>query len=108
MVDKDDAFIVVDPPRKGVDRGTLNAILKSGIKNMVMISCDPATMARDVGILTGALQEKDGELKKCNIEELPKDSEYFKIKSVQPFDMFPQTRHVETLVCLSKKTEKHI
>lgn len=108
MVDKDDAFIVVDPPRKGVDRGTLNAILKSGIKNMVMISCDPATMARDVGILTGALQEKDGELKKCNIEELPQDSEYFKIKSVQPFDMFPQTRHVETLVCLSKKTEKHI
>lgn len=103
MIEKDDAFIVVDPPRKGVDRNTLNAVLKSGIKNMAMISCDPATMARDVGILTGALQEINGELKKIDAAALSENNEYFKIKSVQPFDMFPQTRHIESLVCLTRE-----
>ena len=63
-VDADQCFLVVDPPRKGVDRATLRAILKSGVKKMAMISCDPATMARDAGVLTGALTEIDGELRK--------------------------------------------
>lgn len=93
-------FLIVDPPRKGVDRATLRAILASGIENMAMISCDPATMARDIGLLTGALVETNGELKKASATET---GNYFHILSVQPFDMFPQTKHVETLVVLSKK-----
>lgn len=106
-VDKSETFLLVDPPRKGVDRGTLRAILASGIENMAMISCDPATMARDVGILTGALVETDGELKKNPYYESAQEG-CFSVQSVQPFDMFPQTKHVETLVVLSKKSEQGV
>lgn len=106
-VDADQCFLVVDPPRKGVDRATLRAILKSGVKKMAMISCDPATMARDAGILTGALTEIDGELRK-NPDYRKNGGGHFKIQCVQPFDMFPQTKHVETLVVLSKKSASHI
>lgn len=107
-VDADQCFLVVDPPRKGVDRATLRAILKSGVKKMAMISCDPATMARDAGVLTGALTEIDGELRK-NPDYRKNGGGHFKIQCVQPFDMFPQTKHVETLVVLSKKIpDSHI
>ena len=106
-VDADQCFLVVDPPRKGVDRATLRAILKSGVKKMAMISCDPATMARDAGVLTGALTEIDGELRK-NPDYRKNGGGHFKIQCVQPFDMFPQTKHVETLVVLSKKSASHI
>lgn len=101
-VDADQCFLVVDPPRKGVDRATLRAILKSGVKKMAMISCDPATMARDAGVLTGALTEIDGELRK-NPDYRKNGGGHFKIQCVQPFDMFPQTKHVETLICLERK-----
>ena len=108
VVDAEKTFLVVDPPRKGIDRATLYAILKSGISQMVMISCDPATMARDVGILTGALIEHNQELKKTSADSRPSDS-CFTLCTVQPFDMFPQTRHIETLVVLSKKIpDSHI
>lgn len=107
-VDADQCFLVVDPPRKGVDRATLRAILKSGVKKMAMISCDPATMARDAGVLTGALTEIDGELRK-NPDYRKNGGGHFKIQCVQPFDMFPQTKHVETLVVLShKKPDSHL
>ena len=100
--DLSQTVLVVDPPRKGVDRATLKAILRSGIPSVAMISCNPATMARDVGILTGALLEEGTGLKK-NPEYKQEGMEgYYKLLSVQPFDMFPQTKHVETLVCLSK------
>lgn len=102
-VDAANTFLVVDPPRKGVDRATLQAILASGIDKMAMISCDPATMARDVGILTGALIEEGGELKKNPAYAQEGINGYFSLRSVQPFDMFPQTKHVETLVCLTRK-----
>ncbi len=103
-----ETMLVVDPPRKGVDRDTLKAILASGIPSVAMISCNPATMARDVGILTGALREEGNELKKYSGYTKDGCDGYYKLLSVQPFDMFPQTKHVETLVCLSKKTAGHI
>ena len=102
--DPNKTFLSVDPPRKGVDRGTLHAILRSGIKRIAMVSCNPATMARDVGILTGALIEtENGELKKNPAYAQGTPGGYYEILSVQPFDMFPQTKHVETLVCLERK-----
>lgn len=103
-VDPEHTVLVVDPPRKGVDRATLKAILRSGIRHIAMISCNPSTMARDVGILTGSLLETEsGELIK-NPAYLPSGAEgYYRILSVHPFDMFPQTKHVETLVCLEWK-----
>lgn len=88
--------IVCDPPRKGMERSVVNAIKNSGAEKVILISCNPATLARDLGILCGTLKESDGGLLKA---EPPFDSRY-EITSVTPFDMFPQTKHVETLVVL--------
>ena len=70
--------IIVDPPRKGCSRDTLDAIAMMAPERLVYVSCDPATLARDVRIM----QDKGYEL-----------------KQVQPVDMFPNTLHIET-VCL--------
>lgn len=72
--------VVVDPPRKGCSSETLDAIVKMAPKRVVMISCDPATAARDIKYLSerGYTPEKA-----C------------------PADMFPRTRHVETVIKLS-------
>jgi len=96
--------LILDPPRAGIDRGVLKAIIAAKIERLVLISCNPATLARDLGILTGSLTEcENGELKKSEpVGE-------YKIEQITPFDMFPQTKHVETLVVLShKKTDSHI
>ncbi|MCX6991186.1 MAG: 23S rRNA (uracil(1939)-C(5))-methyltransferase RlmD [Chlamydiae bacterium] len=73
--------IVLNPPRKGCDPLVLDKLGKLPAKKIIYVSCDPATLARDLQLLS--LQG-------------------WKIDSVQPFDMFPQTSHVETLVALSK------
>lgn len=93
------ATVLLDPPRAGALRSVLHTIMKENIPKLIMISCDPATLARDLGILTGTLKETEsGELVKSD----GKDGLY-EILSVQPYDMFPQTKHVETLVLLSRK-----
>ena len=74
--------VVVDPPRKGCEKVLLEAIAKTGVKRIVYVSCDPATLARDLGIL---------------------DEIGYKTIKVQPVDMFPQTAHVETVVLIEKK-----
>lgn len=76
-------FIVADPPRKGCDIKLLESIIKSGINKLIYISCDPATLARDIKILT---------------------NEAYTLKKICPFDMFPHTMHVETAAVLQKKT----
>ena len=76
------SIIVVDPPRKGCDETLLNSIIKSKINKVLYISCNPATLARDLRILV--------------------DHDY-QITDVQGVDLFPQTSHVETVVCLERK-----
>ncbi|MBP7074180.1 MAG: 23S rRNA (uracil(1939)-C(5))-methyltransferase RlmD [Rhabdochlamydiaceae bacterium] len=71
---------VINPPRKGCEPAFLNKLIELQPKQIVYISCDPATLARDLAILQGGK---------------------YRIQTVQPFDMFPQTVHVETLVSLS-------
>ena len=73
--------IVVDPPRKGCDKALLESILEAAPKRLIYVSCDPATLARDLRILV--------------------DGGYNIIK-IQPVDMFPQTCHVETVVLMSR------
>lgn len=73
--------VVLDPPRKGCDELVLQAILKAMPSQIVYVSCNPATLARDYAIL--------------------KDK--YKIECIQPYDMFPQTSHVETVVCLTRR-----
>lgn len=74
--------IFVDPPRKGCDNTTLETMINLKPQKLIYISCNPATLARDLKTLTDACFEID------------------KIKLV---DMFPQTNHVETVVSLRKK-----
>ncbi len=75
------AVIFLDPPRKGADQKALGAILTMAPEKAVYISCNPATLARDLAILC----EKD-----------------YEIKTVIPVDMFPNTSHVECVVLMSK------
>lgn len=126
----EDVRLILDPPRAGIARSVLYALLKSGISKLTIISCNPATLARDLGILTGSLIEREGELIKnpvytsLNASELNENissesflkedvktrqnenegdlNGFYEIESIQPFDMFPQTRHIETLVVLSR------
>ena len=90
--------LVLDPPRQGVDEKLINAIKQSQPQKIVYISCSPQTLARDVGLLTDTLKRENGELIK---NENP--NPIYEIIEVKPYDMFPQTKHVETLVCLSHK-----
>ena len=80
--------IVVDPPRKGCDEATLTAIAEMAPRTVVMVSCNAATAARDAKWLT---------------------EHGYKAVEVQPVDLFPRTKHVETVVLLSKlKVDHHI
>lgn len=74
--------IVIDPPRKGCDTTTLDAILKMSPDRVVYISCNPATAARDCKYLC-----ENG----------------YALKRLRPADMFPRTTHVETVILLSRK-----
>ena len=74
---KDVDILLLNPPRKGCSAKVLEESIQAKPKKILYISCDPATLARDLQILS-----LNG----------------YKIEAVQPFDMFPQTAHVETLV----------
>ena len=101
--------LILDPPRAGIARSVLKALLESGIPKLTIISCNPATLARDLGILTGRLIESEGELVKnpayADVEAGETLDGYYAVQSIQPFDMFPQTKHIETLVCLTRKAD---
>ncbi len=73
--------LVVDPPRKGLDETARDAILKMQPPRVVYVSCDPATLARDVRELTGA---------------------GYRLETAQAFDLFPRTSHVETAALLCR------
>ena len=92
--------LVFDPPRKGVEANVLAAAVESGADKIVYVSCNPATLARDVGLLIGSLTERDGEIVKAE-----SFSPRFSVGYIRPFDFFPQTRHVETVVLLERNAE---
>ncbi|MDE6867723.1 MAG: 23S rRNA (uracil(1939)-C(5))-methyltransferase RlmD, partial [Clostridia bacterium] len=58
--DGENRVIVCDPPRKGMERSAVRAIINSGAEKVILISCNPATLARDLGLLTGSLTETGG------------------------------------------------
>ena len=73
--------LIVDPPRAGLDPEVIRAIAQSGLSQIIYLSCNPMTLARDIKLLS---------------------AKGYRVKSLQPFDMFPQTWHIETLVELIK------
>ena len=76
--------IVVDPPRKGLNSDTIEALHRMSPRRIVYVSCDPATLARDVALL--------------------KDRGYT-LKNAQAADLFPRCSHVESVVCLTRKEQ---
>ena len=90
-------IIVCDPPRKGMERSAVKAVKDAGADKIILVSCNPATLARDLGILCGTLKEESGGLVKTG-----RCDGVYDIQSVTPFDMFPQTKWCETLVVLEK------
>jgi 23S rRNA (uracil1939-C5)-methyltransferase len=72
-------FLLLDPPRAGAEPETVAAILSLRPAHLSYVSCDPATLARDLHALT---------------------SGGYRLSSLRAFDMFPQTHHVETVVHL--------
>ena len=76
--------VFVDPPRKGCDEVTLESLVRIRPDRIVYVSCNPATLARDLKYL-----EANG----------------FKTERIQPVDQFPQTYHVETVVLLRRTAE---
>ena len=73
--------IVFDPPRRGIEEIALKSVIKNKIEKIVYISCNPATFARDIKILT-----ENG----------------YVLKKITPVDMFPQTAHIEVVGLLEK------
>ena len=73
------SVLIIDPPRKGCDQEFLDQVSRFRPRSIVYVSCDPATQARDVKTLT---------------------SYGYAIDTVQPVDLFPQTRHIENVITL--------
>jgi len=73
--------VILDPPRSGCEKALLESLIKQKIPNIIYVSCNPSTLARDSSIL-------------C--------SNGYEIVEVQPVDMFPQTFHVECVVLMSR------
>lgn len=76
-------LIILDPPRTGVSKSVLEEIINAKLSHILYLSCSPVTLRRDLNILL--------------------ESGLYEIISIQPFDMFPQTWHIETLVELKVK-----
>ena len=76
-----DTAVVIDPPRKGCDEGFLRQLFAFGPRSVVYVSCDPATQMRDLRHFAAAGYE---------------------LGAVQPFDLFPQTRHLECVITLHR------
>ena len=75
-----DSSVIIDPPRKGSSEEFLNQLIAFGPQKIVYVSCNPATQMRDLQILT---------------------DRGYKVEEVQPFDLFPQTKHLECVVTLT-------
>ena len=73
--------LIVDPPRAGLDKDLIKSIGKSGLKEIIYISCNPQTLARDINRF-----EKQG----------------YKLEKIKAVDMFPQTMHVEAIALIQK------
>ena len=74
-------IIVVDPPRTGLDSKLIDSLLESNVKKIIYVSCNPATLAKDINKLSAK----------------------YGIKQMQPLDLFPFTSHVESVTLLVKQ-----
>lgn len=83
--------IVIDPPRDGMHPLTLPSLLSFDAREIIYVSCNPATLTRDLEVLVGKTRD----------EKLENKTKY-RITDVAPVDLFPHTHHIETIVRLEK------
>lgn len=76
--------IIVDPPRSGLDNVTISKILETEVEKLIYVSCNPATLVRDIKLL----------------------EEKYVVKEIQPVDMFPYTSHVECVALMCRKNNE--
>lgn len=74
-------IVIVDPPRKGISKELIESFIKNKTKKIVYVSCNPATLARDLDLF----------------------KDYYDVNKIQPVDMFPMTVHVECVTSLQRK-----
>ena len=73
--------VIVDPPRAGLDKEVISDLFKINPKKIIYVSCDPITLARDLNLL----------------------KEVYDVIEITPFDMFPNTYHVENVCLLERR-----
>jgi 23S rRNA (uracil1939-C5)-methyltransferase len=86
-------FVLLDPPRAGLGAEAAEKLAELGAKEIVYLSCDPSTLARDLAVLTGSPRKP---------KEITGPSIRYEITEMHLFDLFPQTFHIETLVRLQR------
>jgi 23S rRNA (uracil1939-C5)-methyltransferase len=88
-------FIVLDPPRAGLGAETAALLANLGAPEIVYLSCDPSTLARDLAVLTGTDRKPTTQVAAKH---------RYEISEMHLFDLFPETFHIETLVRLRRAT----
>ena len=86
-------FVVLDPPRAGLGAEAAVKLADLGAKEIVYLSCDPSTLARDLAVLTNSSRKP---------KEISGPAVHYEIAAMHLFDLFPQTFHIETLVRLKR------
>ena len=86
-------LVVLDPPRAGLGAEAAQKLAELGAEEIVYLSCDPSTLARDLAVLTDSPRKP---------KEIAAPSIRYEITEMHLFDLFPQTFHIETLVRLKK------
>jgi len=72
--------LIIDPPRAGMHKDVVKQVLELGVERIVYVSCNPATLARDIGMM----------------------GDRYRLIEVQPVDMFPHTYHIEAVARIIK------
>jgi len=102
-------FVVLDPPRSGLGTAAAAALASLGAAEIVYLSCDPSTLARDLAVLTGSQRKHRGTFVGASAEAAAAGgadsagvTNRYEITEMAMFDLFPQTFHIETLVRLRR------
>jgi 23S rRNA (uracil1939-C5)-methyltransferase len=86
-------LVVLDPPRAGLGAEAAGKLVEMGAPEIIYLSCDPSTLARDLAVLTGSAKKP---------AEITAAGPFYEITAIELFDLFPQTFHIETLVRLRR------
>ena len=88
-------MVITNPPRTGMDARVVDAIRAAGPRRVVYVSCDPATLARDLARLTSPSALSDS-----SALSTPPALPTYRLTALRAFDLFPQTAHVESVALL--------